>query len=119
MLSSTQRKTDAWPYPSQAGNYIREQKLVHQLRAALDQTLPPAGASPRSAGTTATNGPKVPSTPLKKGISSKTDVKAFEGFVRGIGHMENLMDLRRLRSDLANEIRRNRTALSAWLCVSL
>ena len=94
---------------SQASNYIREQNLVHQLRAALDLSLPLPG------GGGGANSPQ-PVDPRKarssrQGISVKTDTKSFERFVKGIGKVDSLMDLRRLRSDLGGEIRKTKGSL--------
>jgi sorting nexin-25 len=112
----------------QAGNYIRQQKLVSQLRSALDQTItgPPSSSSPhrreaslplqpldpnsRSIPSTTT---PLPSCPAKPSISSKTSSKSFESFVRGIGRMDSLMDLRRLRNDLGGEIRKTKGILES------
>lgn len=93
---------------SQASNYIREQNLVHQLRAALDLSLPlPAGAN--SSQEKPVDPRKARSS--KQGISVKTDTKSFESFVKGIGKVDSLMDLRRLRSDLGGEIRKTKGCL--------
>jgi hypothetical protein len=93
--------------PHQASNYIREQNLVHQLRAALDQSLPTTGTSAQQS----TDAAARKSRPSRQGISVKTDTKSFESFVKGIGKVNDLMDLRRLRSDLGGEIRKTKGSL--------
>lgn len=46
-------------------------------------------------------------------ISASTDPKQFEAFVRGIGRCSSLLDARRLRSDVAGQIRKTRALVGA------
>lgn len=90
----------------QAGNYIREQNLVHQLRAALEATSSSVTSPQKSLSTTTHSG-----STSRGSISSRTDAKSFESFVRAIGRVDSLLDVRRLRSDLGAEIRRTKGLL--------
>lgn len=76
--------------------------MVTQFREALDKQG--SAISP----------PSVPgSSPAKRArraeeISASTNIKQFEAFVRGIGRCSSLLDARRLRSDVAGQIRKTR-----------
>ncbi|CDZ96581.1 Intermediate filament-like protein, sorting nexins, and related proteins containing PX (PhoX) domain(s) [Phaffia rhodozyma] len=110
----------------QATNYIRQQRLVHQLRQALElQSLSPHTPNPalsprktsspskseRSIKNSHLRSSSPTSTGSKYRISSKTDPKDFDRFVRNIGKIESLMEIRRLRSDIDREIRRTKVFL--------
>lgn len=113
----------------QATNHIRQQKLIHQLRAALETTsttstdplpgptLPPS-ASPSFVPTgTRVAPPRQRAASIassRRGISSRTKPKAFEAFVKGIGRIEGVLDVRRMRSDIEREIRRTKEQLGVF-----
>lgn len=79
-------------------------KMVSQFREALDQQGPALTAdsisrrpmlSPRRAA-------------KAEAISASTSSKQFGSFVRGIGKSNSLLDVRRLRSDVTDQIRKTR-----------
>ena len=47
----------------------------------------------------------------RRGISSRTEPKAFDAFVKSIGRLDGLLDVRRMRSDVEREIRRTKELL--------
>lgn len=84
--------------------------MVTQFRAALDKqgsTLSAASFDPPASLTK----PR----PIKKPeeiISARTNPKQFDLFLKGIGKCSNLLDARRLRSDVAAQIRKTRALTS-------
>lgn len=102
-------------------------QMVNQFREALDKqgaTLTPQSAGlpshpshPSSSHHGAVkNGPN--GGPVKRSVSGRfeeisvrTSARQFETFVKGIAKCNNLLDARRLRSDVAGQIRKARLAV--------
>ncbi|CEL56796.1 Sorting nexin-12 OS=Schizosaccharomyces pombe (strain 972 / ATCC 24843) GN=snx12 PE=3 SV=1 [Rhizoctonia solani AG-1 IB] len=90
---------------------IREQKLVTKVRHMLEKQVPKSGPSRRTS-------PSVPgalSAPRgskSENINWRTDAKRFEMFLQSIKKCESLLDARRLKNDIMNEIRRTRDLLA-------
>ncbi|MDI1490685.1 MAG: tRNA (guanine-N(7)-)-methyltransferase (tRNA(m7G46)-methyltransferase) [Ramalina farinacea] len=74
---------------------IQDRKTVRKLRAALDQHASPP--------------PKPPKPHAFPKLSSGDDERKFERFVRSIRQCSNLSDARRFRSEVASQLRRERT----------
>lgn len=53
----------------------------------------------------------IPSTPHNELITIRTDARQFESFLRSINRFSSLLDARRLKNDVAREIRRTRILL--------
>ncbi|KZT43860.1 hypothetical protein SISSUDRAFT_1013638 [Sistotremastrum suecicum HHB10207 ss-3] len=85
-----------------AGAAIRQQKMISRVRHVLEVET----ASPRAAGRTNHGASR------SESITSKTDPKNFESFLRSIRRMVSLLDARRLRNDILQEIRRIRSLLA-------
>jgi sorting nexin-25 len=75
--------------------------MVTQFREALDK---------QGSALTSTSLTKSARSPTRKTdeISATTSNKSFESFVRGIGKCSNLLDARRLRSDVTGQITKNK-----------
>ncbi|QRW24427.1 sorting nexin-12 [Rhizoctonia solani] len=90
---------------------IREQKLVTKVRHMLEKQVPKSGPSRRTA-------PSVPGAlsasrgSRSENINWRTDAKRFEMFVQSIRKCESLLDARRLKNDIMNEVRRTRDLLA-------
>ncbi|KAG8688764.1 Intermediate filament protein, partial [Ceratobasidium sp. 423] len=89
---------------------IREQKLVTKVRHMLEKQVPKSGPSRRTPSS-------VPGVSTSRGSKSeninwRTDAKRFEMFVQSIRKCESLLDARRLKNDIVNEIRRTRDLLA-------
>ncbi|KAG8846139.1 Intermediate filament protein, partial [Serendipita sp. 411] len=82
-----------------AGAVIRQQKLISKVRSILD---------------TESTGPlSIASSPSKaENINSRTGIRHFESFLKSIGRTDSLLDARRLKNDIANEIRKTRVLLA-------
>lgn len=52
--------------------------------------------------------------PTTETITIRTDPRQFESFLRSINRCSSLLDARRLKNDIMNEIRRNRTLLGLY-----
>ncbi|KAK4705291.1 sorting nexin-25, partial [Phenoliferia sp. Uapishka_3] len=88
-----------------AGAAIRDQQMVDQFREALDKQETAISATSLAASSS------VRRTRRTEEISVRTNPKQFETFVRGIGQCNSLLDARRLRSDVASQIRKTRNAV--------
>ncbi|GAB1527358.1 tRNA (guanine-N(7)-)-methyltransferase (tRNA(m7G46)-methyltransferase) [Rhizoctonia solani] len=90
---------------------IREQKLVTKVRHMLEKQVPKSGPSRRTA-------PSVPGAlsasrgSRSENINWRTDAKRFGVFVQSIRKCESLLDARRLKNDIMNEVRRTRDLLA-------
>ncbi|CAE6479330.1 unnamed protein product [Rhizoctonia solani] len=90
---------------------IREQKLVTKVRHMLEKQVPRSGPSRR----TSSSAPGALSTSRgskSENINWRTDAKRFDMFVQSIRRCESLLDARRLKNDIVNEIRRTRDLLA-------
>ncbi|KAH7334603.1 PXA domain-containing protein [Rhizoctonia solani] len=90
---------------------IREQKLVTKVRHMLEKQVPKSSPSRR----TSSSVPGTLSTPRgskSENINWQTDAKRFDMFVQSIRRCESLLDARRLKNDIMNEIRRTRDLLA-------
>ncbi|CAE6417308.1 unnamed protein product [Rhizoctonia solani] len=90
---------------------IREQKLVTKVRHMLEKQVPKSSPSRRASSSV----PGTLSTPRgskSENINWQTDAKRFELFVQSIRRCESLLDARRLKNDIMNEIRRTRDLLA-------
>jgi sorting nexin-25 len=99
-------------YSSAVGNYfpsfcctslsyvLRIRRLISKVRSVLESQAP-------------RRNPKTPDvgTPTTELITLRTDLKHFESFLRSIDRISSLLDVRRLKNDIANEIRRTRALL--------
>ncbi|KAK4703178.1 sorting nexin-25, partial [Phenoliferia sp. Uapishka_3] len=88
-----------------AGAAIRDQQMVDQFREALDKQGTAISATSLAASSS------IRRTRRTEEISVRTNPKQFETFVRGIGKCNSLLDARRLRSDVASQIRKTRSAV--------
>jgi sorting nexin-25 len=64
-----------------------------------------------------TDAPAAPPTVLPErskteDINSRTGIRHFESFVKSIGRTDSLLDARRLKNDISNEIRKTRLLLA-------
>jgi sorting nexin-25 len=75
-------------------------RLISKVRNVLESQ------SPR-------RNPQVPeaAAPTTETITLRTDVRQFESFLRSIGRISSLLDARRMKNDIDNEIRRTRALL--------
>ncbi|KDE04942.1 hypothetical protein MVLG_04698 [Microbotryum lychnidis-dioicae p1A1 Lamole] len=92
-----------------AGAAIRDQKMVNQFREALDKqgiTLSPTVLSPRAT-------PSLRRTRKTEEISARTNPKQFDAWSKSIAQCANLLDARRLRSDVTNHIRRTTATIAS------
>jgi sorting nexin-25 len=53
-----------------------------------------------------------PGHPRTEDINSRTGIRHFEAFLKSIGRTDSLLDARRLRNDITNEIRKTRLTLA-------
>lgn len=96
-----------------AGAAIRDQKMVNQFRQALDKQ----GDSLASASTAHLSAARQGSVrragtlSRTEEISVHTSPRQFEAFLRGIDRCTNLLDAKRLRSDVAGQIRKAKAAV--------
>ncbi|KAI5479855.1 structural protein MDM1 [Pseudohyphozyma bogoriensis] len=90
-----------------AGAAIRDQQMVNQFREALDKqdNAISSAASLHAASS-------VRKARRTEEISAKTDDKQFAAFVRGIGKCNSLIEARRLRSDVASQIRKTKAQVA-------
>ncbi|SCV67692.1 BQ2448_5303 [Microbotryum intermedium] len=91
-----------------AGAAIRDQKMVNQFREALDKqgiTLSPTALSPRT--------PSLRQNRKTEEISARTNPKQFDAWSKSIAQCANLLDARRLRSDVTNHIRRTTATIAS------
>ncbi|KAG8818694.1 Intermediate filament protein, partial [Serendipita sp. 399] len=82
-----------------AGAVIRQQKLISKVRSILDD---------ESMGSRSI----VPGPSNAENINSRTGIRHFESFLKSINHTDSLLDARRLKNDIANEIRKTRLLLA-------
>lgn len=80
-----------------AGAVIRQQKLISKVRSILD--------------TESSTVSSVRPGPIES-ITSRTGIRHFESFLRSIGKTDSLLDARRLKNDVTNEIRKTRMLLA-------
>jgi len=93
-----------------AGAAIRDQKMVTQFREALDkQGDNLTGMSPAGRQGTIRRA-RTLSRPTEE-ISVRTTPRQFDAFLRGIDKCKNLLDAKRLRSDVAGQIRKAKAAV--------
>ncbi|KAJ3554983.1 hypothetical protein NM688_g2821 [Phlebia brevispora] len=85
-----------------AGAAIRQQKLISKVRNVLEAQLPRAHTSPTEARISRAS----------ERITTRTDARKFESFLRSINHCSSLLDARRLKNDIMSEIRRTRALLA-------
>ena len=83
--------------------------MVDQFREALDKQG--SALSSSSMTPTATSIRRASSRAKTEEISARTNPRQFEAFVRGIGKCNSLLDARRLRSDVAGQVRKTRAAV--------
>ncbi|KAF9041811.1 PhoX domain-containing protein [Hymenopellis radicata] len=87
-----------------AGAAIHQQKLITKVRNVLE------AQSPKSQSRLST---AIPSSPARSElITIRTDARQFESFLRSINRFSSLLDARRLKNDVAGEIRRTRMLLA-------
>ncbi|KAJ1301386.1 hypothetical protein OPQ81_008648 [Rhizoctonia solani] len=91
---------------------IREQKLVTKVRHMLEKQVPKSGPSRRTASSVPGTLSPSPRASKSENINWRTDAKRFEMFVQSIKRCESLLDARRLKNDIMNEIRRTRDLLA-------
>ncbi|CCA72604.1 related to intermediate filament protein MDM1 [Serendipita indica DSM 11827] len=82
-----------------AGAAIRQQKLISKVRSILDTE--PTGPQPSS-----------PPASQTEHINSRTGIRHFESFLKSISRTDSLLDARRLKNDITNEIRKTRLLLA-------
>ncbi|CAE7148786.1 unnamed protein product, partial [Rhizoctonia solani] len=90
---------------------LSSRKLVTKVRHMLEKQVPKSSPSRR----TSSSVPGTLSTPRgnkSENINWRTDAKRFEMFVQSIRRCESLLDARRLKNDIVNEIRRTRDLLA-------
>ncbi|GJN87525.1 hypothetical protein Rhopal_000476-T1 [Rhodotorula paludigena] len=91
-----------------AGAAIRDQKMVHQFREALDKQGPAlAAAAVRSLAK-----PKSPSTAARRTevVSVRTSPRQFDAWLKSINSCASIGDAKRLRSDVTAQIRKAKLA---------
>lgn len=74
-------------------------KLISKVRSILDTESTTASTVRPSGGTT-------------EDITSRTGIRHFESFLKSIGRTDSLLDARRLKNDVTNEIRKTRQLLA-------
>lgn len=97
-----------------AGAAIRDQKMVNQFREALDKQgdhLTSASAASFSGATQGSIRRRGTLSRPTEEISVKTTPRQFEAFLRGIDKCNSLLDAKRLRSDVAGQIRKAKAAV--------
>ncbi|OBZ79960.1 Sorting nexin-12 [Grifola frondosa] len=79
---------------------IRQQRLISKVRNILEAQIPRPQSRVAHAGT------------KTETITTRTDPRQFESFLRSITRCNSLLDARRLKNDVTGEIRRTRTLLA-------
>ncbi|KAF7792264.1 hypothetical protein EIP86_003300 [Pleurotus ostreatoroseus] len=85
-----------------AGAAIRQQKLISKVRNVLEAQLPRAHTPAAE--------PSI--SHAAERITTRTDARKFESFLRSINRCSSLLDARRLKNDIISEIRRTRALLA-------
>ncbi|QRV97765.1 sorting nexin-12 [Ceratobasidium sp. AG-Ba] len=91
---------------------IREQKLVTKIRHMLENQLPKSTPSTRTTSALPSTLKSSKGGSKSEDINSRTDPKRFAMFLQSINRCESLLDARRLKNDIASEIRRTRDLLA-------
>ncbi|TFK19973.1 structural protein MDM1 [Coprinopsis marcescibilis] len=87
-----------------AGAAIHQQKLISKIRNVLEAQSPRAVNRVQVAPLT--------NPSMTERITTRTDARQFESFLRSISRCASLLDARRLKNDIAGEIRRTRMSLA-------
>lgn len=75
------------------------------MRNVLEAQLPTSQRKPNAAPAT---------SPTSERITTRTDIRQFDSFLRSINHCSSLLDARRLKNDIEGEIRRTRVLLGRY-----
>lgn len=94
------------------GAALQEQRLVNRLREALDKEAGTASVSRPSASTTTTTPHSFFRGPLKRNVSSGgKGSQSFDNFLEQVSSYSSILEARRTRNDLMQQIRKTKADL--------
>ncbi|MCO5576897.1 hypothetical protein L7F22_030718 [Adiantum nelumboides] len=94
------------------GAALQEQRLVNRLREALDKEAGTASVTPPSASTTTTTPHSFFRGPLKRNVSSGgKGSQSFDNFLEQVSSYSSILEARRTRNDLMQQIRKTKADL--------